>query len=119
MQQRPLSVTIVSWIYLVTGIGGIAAHAREFNPHHFFQLDPILPLTVRLLAIVAGIFMLRGHNWARWLAIMWIGYHVVCGSMQSLRAGVFHAVLFAMFAYLLFRPAANRYFQSSALKPMA
>lgn len=112
--MRPLSVTIIAGIYVIAGIGGIAAHAREFNPHHFFQLDPILPLTVRLLAIVAGIFMLRGQNWARWLAIVWIGYHVIWGSLQSLQAGIIHAVLFAVFAYLLFRAPANRYFRSTA-----
>ena len=118
MQQRPFSITIVSWIYIVAGIGGIAAHAPEFNLHHPFAVDSILPLIVRALAIVAGAFMLRGQNWARWLAIVWIGYHVIWGSLQSIRAGVVHAVLFAVFAYLLFRPATNRYFQSS-LKPMA
>lgn len=117
--MRPLSVTIVSWIYIVTGIGGIAFHATEFKLHHLFELDAILPLAVRLLAIVAGIFMLRGQNWARWLAIMWIGYHVVWGSLQSLQAGIVHVILFAVFAYLLFRTPANRYFRPSALKPMA
>ena len=30
-----------------------------------------------LLAMVSGAFMLRGHNWARWLALAWIIFHVI------------------------------------------
>lgn len=110
MKKRPISVTIVSWVYIVAGIGGIAAHATELDLRHPFSNDVVLALIVRLLAVVAGIFMLRGANWARWLAIVWMAYHVVFSSFQSVLAAGIHALLLAVFAYFLFRHQANAYF---------
>jgi len=34
--------------------------------------DDLPAESVRLSGIVAGVWMLRGENWARWLAIAWI-----------------------------------------------
>lgn len=107
---RPVSVTIVAWIYILAGIGGIAAHISEFNARHPLDSDSIMALIVRILAIVAGAFMLRGSNWARWLAIAWIAFHVLLSAFHPVRELVVHCVLFAVFAYLLFRSAATAYF---------
>jgi len=112
MKKRPISVTIVSWIYIVAGIGGIAAHATEFDLRHPFSNDVVLALIVRLLAIIAGAFMLRGAKWARWLAIAWIAFHVVLSAFHSFPSAAFHALLLAVFAYFLFRRHANTYFSS-------
>jgi hypothetical protein len=110
MKRRPISVTIVSWIYIVAGIGGIAAHATELDVRHPFSNDVVLALIVRLLAIVAGVFMLRGANWARFLAIVWIAFHVVLSAFHSFPSGAFHALLLAVFTYFLFRRQSNAYF---------
>jgi hypothetical protein len=115
MRQRPISVTIVSWIYIVAGIGGIAAHATELDLRHPFFNDVVLALFVRLLAVVAGAFMLRGANWARWLAIVWIAYHVVLSSFHSVLEVAVHALLLAVFAYFLCRRQANAYFDPKRL----
>ena len=112
MIKRPISVTIVSWIYIVAGIGGIAAHITEFDLRHPFSNDAVLAVVVRLLAIVAGVFMLRGANWARWLAIAWIAFHVVLSSFHSVPAAAMHALLLAVFAYFLCRRQANAYFHA-------
>ena len=112
MNKRPLPVTVLGWLYIVVGVGGIAAHIGEIKPRHFFEPEVGLPLVVRLLGILAGAFMLRGSNWARWLAVAWIGFHVVLSSFLSVRAAVMHAVLCLVFTYLLFRPGANRYFRA-------
>ena len=110
MTKRPISVTIVSWVYILAGVVGIAAHITEFDLHHPFSNDPVLALIVRLLAIVAGVFMLRRANWARWLAIVWIAYHVVLSSFHSVPAAALHALLLAVFTYFLCRRQANVYF---------
>ncbi len=110
MRKRPISVTIVSWIYIIAGIGGIAAHWNEFDFRHPFSNDVVLPLIVRALAIVAGVFMLRGANWARWLAIAWIAYHVVLSGFHSVPAAAIHALLLVVFAYFLCRRQAATYF---------
>jgi hypothetical protein len=54
--------------------------------------------------------MLRGQNWARWLATGWIAFHVIVSFYHPWPQVAFHAVLLLVFAYFLFRAQANRYF---------
>jgi len=112
MSPRPISVTVIAWIYIVVGIGGIAGHFTEFNPRHPFELEVVEALVVRLLGIVAGVFLLRGGNWARWLAVAWIAFHVVLSVSHSRQQLIVHSVLFAVITFFLFRPAANEHFRN-------
>lgn len=66
---------------------------------------------VRLLAILSGVFMLRGFNWARWLLIVWLAYHVVLSAFHSPMEVVVHGLLLCVVAYFLFRPAVSAYFR--------
>jgi hypothetical protein len=61
-------------LYLVVGIIGFAYHFPELRAGH---PDAIWIELTEFLAIVAGVFMLLGRNWARWLALAWIAFHVV------------------------------------------
>jgi hypothetical protein len=108
MNPRPISVTIVGWIYIVVGIGSIAAHSREINPHHLLETDLVLAFIVNLLGVVAGLFILGGKNWARWLALAWMAFHLVL-SRSMIQVAV-HALFLIVFAYFLFRRQANAYF---------
>jgi hypothetical protein len=114
MANRPLSVTLVAWLFILAGTIGIAYHAREIDLRHPFANDVILACAIRLLAIVGGAFALRGHNWARWLMLAWIGYHVVLSAFHAPVELIMHAVIAAIVAYALFRPAANAYFRPAA-----
>jgi uncharacterized protein YhhL (DUF1145 family) len=110
MKKRPLAVTIIGWIYIATGIAGIVYHARQFNLQHPFESDAMVALSVRALAIVAGAFMLRGQDWARWLAVAWMGFHVILSIYHPLSQLVIHAVSLVLLAFFLFRPEARQYF---------
>ena len=110
MNKRPLPVTVLSLLLVAAGAVGVAYHLTELNRHHPFQNDFLLIGLVRLIAIVSGVYMLRGSNWARWLALAWIGFHVVVSAFHSFPEFAFHGLLFAVFAYLLFRPQATEYF---------
>jgi len=57
--------------------------------------------------------MLRGRNWARWLLLIWIAYHVILSGVHSLFQLVVHGLLFAVIAYFLFRPRASAYFRGA------
>jgi hypothetical protein len=105
--KRPIPVTIVAALYILTGIGGLIAHGREILAYR-----PETPLVVatECLAILAGIFMLRGHNWARWLALAWIAFHVAI-SYPDIGKLIAHSVFLILFAWILLRPPANRYFR--------
>jgi hypothetical protein len=71
---------------------------------------------VRLLAVDCGVFMLRGHNGARWLAVVWIAFHVAI-SFPALGKVAFHLTLFVAIAWLLFRLDARRHFGSRREMP--
>jgi hypothetical protein len=110
---RPLSITLLALLLIVSGAVGLVYHFSELDPHHLLQNDALWVELIRILAIVAGIFLLRGRNWARWLAMLWIGFHVVISFWHPWPQLIMHAAVFVVFAFFLFRPAASRYFGSS------
>lgn len=112
MNKRPWFVTIVGWLFIVVGIVGIVYHANEFNLQAPFDYDLVWALFVRLLAIVSGTFLLRGANWARWLLISWLVYHVILRTMHSVPELVMHIVFLASISYVLLRPQMTEYFRS-------
>ena len=111
MSIRPLSVLLIALLYIAAGAVGLAYHFAEFKPQHPFQYDIVWISLIRLLAVVAGVYILRGSNWARWLALAWIVSHVILSAFHSPVELAFHSVLCAVIAYVLFRPQATRYFR--------
>jgi hypothetical protein len=111
MNRRPIAVTILGWILIAAGVAGVAYHATEFNPSHTLPPEYVWILLVRILAIVSGVFILRGSNWARWLALAWIAFHVAISFLDSWQKVAMHGLILVLFAYLLFRPEASAYFR--------
>lgn len=111
MKRRPLPVTILSLLIAAAGAVGFAYHLTELNLRHPFQNDVVWVSLIRLIAIVCGVYMLRGRNWARWLAMTWIAFHVIVSAFHSSMEFAFHGMLLAVFAYFLFRPQATEYFR--------
>jgi hypothetical protein len=81
MHKRPRSITIISWIFIAVGALSLLAslwplvdtaaaqritRLKAQHPVEFW-LTPV----VRILAILSGVFMLYGFNWARWLLVVW------------------------------------------------
>ena len=114
MNKRPHSVTVISWLFIAAGVVGFAYHATEFRIHNAFQYDLLWVCLVRLLAVLSGFFMLRGCNWARWLLLVWIAYHVVLSGFHSLSELVMHGLLFGVVAYFLLRREASVYFRGAS-----
>ena len=110
MSNRPLSVAIIGWLYIAVGA---ITFTYEFRSGHPFQDDMVWAELVRLIAVVSGVYLLRGHNWARWAALAWIAYHVILSAFHSMFELAVHALLCAAFAYFLLRPRATRYFRAA------
>ena len=108
MVQRPLSVSIIGWLYILTGAAGMVYH---FISPDFFGVDHLLILGIRLLAIIGGIFVLRRTNWARWLIMAWIAYHVILSFWHSIPEVLMHGLIFLLTAYCLFNVRAAKYFK--------
>lgn len=113
MNKRPLPVTVIGGLSLVAGGVGLVYHATEFTARGPFQYDLLWVSLVRVLAVVGAIFLLRGHDWARWLLVAWLAYHVVLSALHSMPQAIFHAVLLAVIAYFLFRRPAAAYFRGA------
>ncbi|MBO0799214.1 MAG: hypothetical protein J2P31_10385 [Blastocatellia bacterium] len=117
MSKRPLSVTVISWIFIA--VGGIAlinsllpltdpsAAWRIADHPYVFWLIPL----IEILAIGSGVFMLYRFNWARWLLVVWIGYHIILSVLHSALQVIVHSLLFAVVLYFLFRPETTTYFR--------
>src|SRR6187549_1449514 len=108
--KRPLSVTLISYLFIIAGAAGIIYHASELK-EIATRPDVILVLAVRLLAIVGGLYTLRGANWARWLLVAWIVYHVILSFYHSTAELAMHFVLSIVVIISLFHPKANAYFK--------
>src|SRR5882762_5362017 len=107
--KRPLPVTILGYLFIVVGLVGLAYHLFESPLDRWIVLISI----IRLIAVVGGVFLLRGHNWARWLLLAWLSFHVVVSAFHSLSEFIPHVVLLVIFGYVLLGPPTSKYFQSA------
>ena len=104
--RRPIAILIVSCLYMAVGAVGFIAHFPELMAR---QNSSVWIELTQLLALVAGVFMFRGRNWARWLALVWMAFHVAI-SFPVVRQVVTHSIMFALIAWALFLPGVRRYF---------
>lgn len=111
--KRPPSVTILGCLYLAVGAISFVYHFTEIRARGALRYDDVLVEMVGLAALAGGTFLLRGCNWARWLALAWIAFHVVLSAFHTWREFAMHALFCALIGWVLFRPAASRYFGSA------
>lgn len=105
--RRPIAVLLVSCLYMAVGSIGFLAH---FPGLAALQRESVWIELTELLALVAGVYMVRGRNWARWLALVWITFHVAI-SFPVVRQVVTHSIVLALIAWALFRPDTQRFFK--------
>ena len=106
--KRPLSILVLSCLYIAIGTMGFAYH---FPRRLAFNYEDVWIEGTELLAVVAGVFMFRGHNWARWLALAWVAFHVAI-SFPVVRQIAIHSLFLAVIVWLLFQPRAGQHFAS-------
>lgn len=112
--KQPVPVLIVALVYVAVGTVGFAYH---FSGLWAGRQGSVWVELSECVAVLAGGFMLRGDNWARWLAVAWIGFHVVLSVFHSYSQTAVHAVIFALIVWALFTRAAGRYFERSVGRP--
>ena len=111
MKRRPRSITIISWLFIIFGtialINGVWP-ITDFKSHWYVHLS-------RFLQIVAGVFMLYGRNWARWLLFAWVDFHLGVGALNGLMSLAMHVVIFSVILFFVFRRDANVYFAGGSV----
>jgi hypothetical protein len=106
MRKRPLSITIISWLFIVVGVVAVAYHSTYLKEENIVWI-----LFIRFLALLCGVCMLFRQNWARWLTAVWVGYHVYLSIGHEAFKLIVHALLFVVITLFLFRPSSTAYFR--------
>lgn len=114
-KKRPLAITVLSLLYIAVGLLGTAAHYLQFTQQRPSTGEVFWITLLGIAAVVAGIFMLLAKNWARWLALAWMGAHVAISAFHPrLRELIVHCLFFVLFALLLLRREATAYFSETS-----
>src|SRR5262245_1346792 len=122
MTKRPTSITIISWIFIIFGGAAFLLSLRPLADSASAQwiaerpFEFLLIPVIQVLALLSGLFMLYGFNWARWLLVVWVGSHVIISAMNSAFELIVHSLLFVVVLYIIFRPPAGEYFRSGRAK---
>ena len=120
--QRPTSLTVIAWLLIVFGAFGLISQLMMGdNPVAQKMLaESPLPASVHMamaiigtvVSLVSGYGILKGLNWSRYLYVGWSIVGLVFGLLTTPFTSILLiSVLFlAIFAFFLFRPAANAWF---------
>ena len=111
MKKRPIPVIIVSILFILTGCIGFSYHVKEFFEPNAKLCELIWVLLLRILAVVCGLLLFLRINWARWLAIAWLLYHILLSAFHSTSEMITHIVLLIIVSVLLFHPISTSYFK--------
>jgi len=122
MPKRPRLITVISWLFIVLGTVSLLSSLLPYwNQTPAERIDELkahwIVHLARTVSIVCGVFMLYGFNWARWLLVIWIGFHIIISALHSPLQLVVHGLLFAVILYIVFRPDANIYFRGPSAQP--
>ena len=132
-QQRPLSIAILAVLMVLYGLFTLFPKLLLLTSQEVFEASAdltatmtagglvALPLELQvaigfvasLVAVLSGIFVWRGRNWARWVAVLWMIFSLLLYVLQTgmtwlpvIKLPVFFLVLF-----LLFRPQVAAHFR--------
>lgn len=108
--KRPFQVTTLGWLFIAVGILLSTIYHLWKGPLDRWTVPILL---VGIIALVAGVFLLRGAGWARWLVLAWLAFHVVVSALNSLSDAMPHFVLLLVVGYFLLGPPTSKYFQST------
>jgi hypothetical protein len=87
----------------------VAKYYSQKRSEH--PVEYVLLFVGPVLQILSGAFVLLGHNWARWLLGVWIGFLVVASAGNSnFKVAIVDLVWLVTAVYYLFRPRAKAFF---------
>ncbi|PWT90397.1 MAG: hypothetical protein C5B55_09840 [Blastocatellia bacterium] len=118
MTKRPIYVTLIGLFFIVLGTlalgGGLMDLFNSMRGHPVRNSigELLIMCLTRLIGLIAGVFLLKRKNWARWLCIAWMAFHVILTLLPPPKVPqlVIHIVFLSLLLFFLFRPRANEYF---------
>lgn len=109
--KRPWPVIVIACLYLLVGVAGFVGHFPELMARH---PDAIAIELTELLGVVSGVGLLMRQNWARWLALAWIVFHVGLSLFHPIGELLIHAAFCVLIAWALLQPASARWFRNAS-----
>lgn len=106
--KRPWPVIVIACLYLLVGVGGFVGHFRELLEHH---PDAVAIELTELVAAISGAGLLMRQNWARWLALAWMLFHVGLSAFHPLGELAIHSVFCVLIVWALFRAETRQWFR--------
>ena len=121
MKNCPPTITMLSFLFIIIGVVSTGVHVWQFKISRPTALEELGIYVIGALAVLAGIFMMRAKNWARWLALAWVSFHVIIAAFNQPLGLIIHAVFIALLAWFLFRRESQQWFnpKPTALPPAA
>lgn len=113
MKKFPLPVLIVAILLILAGVVGFIYHLQDFADANQKLYETIFVELLRIVAIIAGVLLLRANNIGRWLAIGWVLLHVVISAFNSVEQMLMHIGVLVVVAVLLFLPVSVKFFKSN------
>lgn len=123
MEKRPISISVVAWITIISGIISFCTTTlMRDNPMAIELMEKnLLPISVQYILgylgisimIVCGCFLLKGENWSRILYVTWnvIGF-IIGGITSPMKTALIPGfIIFLVIAFLLFSSKANLFFK--------
>jgi hypothetical protein len=107
LKRIPLTVVLIACLYLAVGVGGFVVHLSDRGATDWIWVE-----VTEFLAIVCGVFLLLGHNWARWLASAWMAFHVVISFGDWAQLAI-HGLFLVLIVWCLYRADAGRFFKGT------
>jgi hypothetical protein len=110
--MRSRSIVLIAWLFIAVGAVGLlndllplltdtTRQMAKLKSDGWADLGPAW--TSRTLAIVGGVGLLGGHNWARWLLAAWMVFHIGLSAAHSRSQLLVHVIIFAPILFFLFR----------------
>jgi hypothetical protein len=124
--QRPTSLTIIGWLLIVFAVFGVISQlTMQGNPiaQKMLAESPLpasahmaLGIVGAIVSAVSGYGILKGLNWSRFLYIGWsiLGFAISFLTVPFTSILLLGVLTLAIFAFFLFRPAANAWFTGGA-----
>ena len=120
--QRPTSLTVIGWLLIVFGLFGLVGQMMGASNAAAQQMlaESPLPASVHMamglvgaiIGLACGYGVLKGLNWSRYLYIGWGIIALIFGLFTTPFTSILllSVLILAVFAFFLFRPAANAWF---------
>ena len=125
MNNRPTSVTVISWLLIVLGVLSLAVTTLLRNNPMVLETMSHSPIPVSIqyvltylgtaITVISGIVMLKGKNLGRFLYVGWsvVSLLIALVTSPAKAAMIPGIVIFLVITFFLFRPKANAYFSES------